>query len=105
MNSFNHYAYGAVFGWMFNNSVGINMLKPAYKEILIKPIIDKRLGFVDCSFKSKYGEIKVYWKYENNKIKYRISVPSRIKAKIDLGDGKIISLNNGGEVKRVVKYE
>lgn len=105
MNSFNHYAYGAVFGWMFNHSVGINMLKPAYKEILIKPLIDKRLGFVDCSFKSKYGEIKVYWKYSNNKVNYRIFVPHRIKAKIDLGDGKIISLKNGGEIKRVVKYE
>ena len=105
MNSFNHYAYGAVFGWIFNNCAGINLVKPAYKEILIKPLIDKRLGFVDCSFKSKYGDIKVYWKYDNCKVSYKISVPKGIKATIELGDNNPEILRDGGSLKRVVDYE
>lgn len=105
MNSFNHYAYGAVFGWIFNNCAGINLVKPAYKEILIKPLIDKRLGFVDCSFKSKYGDIKVYWKYDNCKVSYKISVPKGIKATIELGDNNPEILCDGGSLKRVVDYE
>ena len=104
MNSFNHYAYGAVFGWIFNNCAGINMVKPAYKEILIKPLIDKRLGFVDCSFKSRYGDIKVYWKYENGKVSFKISVPKGIKATIDLGNNNPKILNDGGSLKKVVDY-
>ena len=105
MNSFNHYAYGAVFGWMFNSCVGINMLKPAYKEILIKPIVDKRLGFVDCSFKCKYGVIKVNWKYNNGNVKYEIVVPKGIKASIDLGDNRVIKFPSGGTLRKTIKYD
>ena len=103
MNSFNHYAYGAVFGWMFNNCVGINMLKPAYKEVLIKPLVDKRLGFVDCSFKTKYGTIKVNWKYRDGGVDYKISVPKGIKATIDLNDNHPQVLSNGGTLKKTVR--
>lgn len=102
MNSFNHYAYGAVFSWMFNNCAGINMVKPAYKEILIRPKPDKRLGFVDCIFKSKFGDIKVNWKYRDNDVSYDITVPKGIKAKIDLGDNNPIVLPKGGKIKKTV---
>ena len=105
MNSFNHYAYGAVFGWMFNNCAGINMVKPAYKEVLIKPLIDKRLGYVDCVYKSKYGDIKVNWKYNDGTVSYKISIPKGIKAKIDLGDNNPVVFPSGGSLKRVVDYE
>ena len=105
MNSFNHYAYGAVFGWMFNNCVGINMLKPAYKEILIKPLVDMRLGFVDCSFKTRYGFIKVYWKYNDGKVNYRISVPKNIKATIELNDGELFKLDSGGTLRKTINYD
>ena len=105
MNSFNHYAYGAVFGWMFNNSVGVNIVKPGYKEIAIKPIIDKRLGYVDCTFKCKYGDIKVYWKYNNNQVEYDITVPSGIKAKVELENDSPVLLASGGHIQKVIKYE
>ncbi len=105
MNSFNHYAYGSVFGWMFNNSVGINMLKPGYKEVLIKPLIDKRLGFINCQFKCKYGIIRVYWKYTNNYVKYEIHIPNGVKATIDLGDNYPIVVKGETIVKKVIKHE
>ncbi len=80
MNSFNHYAYGAVYAWIFNNSVGIKIIKPGYKEIEISPIIDKRLSYVKSIMKTSYGDIKVYW----DKNKYQITVPKGIKAYIKL---------------------
>ena len=101
MNSFNHYAYGSVFGWIFNNSVGINIVEPSYKEIIIKPLIDKRLGYVDCLFKTKYGKIKVYWNVNSdNKVSYKISVPKGIKATIELDDGFKKTFTSGGTLKR-----
>ena len=98
MNSFNHYAYGSVFYWIYNNSIGINILKPGYKEILIKPLIDKRLGFVDGFYDSKFGRISVKWKCENEKVSYNIRVPKGIKAYIELENGYKTILENGGKV-------
>ncbi|MCQ2795029.1 MAG: glycoside hydrolase family 78 protein [Bacilli bacterium] len=80
MNSFNHYAYGAVYSWIFNNAVGIKIKKPGYEEIEISPIPDKRLGYVKSMTKTKFGDIKVYW---DDKV-YKISVPKGIKARIIL---------------------
>ena len=80
MNSFNHYAYGAVYAWIFNNAVGIKIKKPGYEEIEISPIPDKRLGYVKSMMKTKFGDIKIYW---DNKV-YKISVPKGIKARIIL---------------------
>ena len=105
MNSFNHYAYGAVFGWMFNHSVGVKIVKPGYKEILIKPLVDKRLGFVDCVFNTKYGDIKVNWKIIDKQVKYVIEVPKGIKATIDLGDNNIYRFASGGTLKKSVHYD
>ena len=104
MNSFNHYAYGAVFSWMFNNSVGIKMVKPGYKEIVIKPLIDKRLGFVNCSFKTKYGIIKVFWKYNDKTVRYEISVPKGIKSTIDLGRNHLYKMEGEATIKKVIKH-
>jgi len=89
MNSFNHYAYGAVYAWIFNNIVGIKIDKPGYKEVTIKPIYDKRLGYVKSTMKTINGDIKVYW----DKKEYRISVPKNIKAHVILGKtyNKVIS--------------
>ena len=72
MNSFNHYAYGSVFSWIFENCVGIKPVKPGYKEILIEPLIDKRLGGIHCKYCSSYGSIVVEWKISGGKVKYKI---------------------------------
>ena len=92
MNSFNHYAYGAVFGWMFDNAVGINILEPGYKKVLIKPHPDKRLKSVKCKFKTRNGNIYVSWKYIKNKILYSIRCTKAINALIELEDGYTIEL-------------
>lgn len=102
MNSFNHYAYGAVYGWMFNNSVGINLIRPNYQEIEIKPLIDKRLRYVKGKYLSSYGEIEVEWIVKENEVSYYISIPKGITAHISLEDGfkKTIS---GDELVHITK--
>lgn len=99
MNSFNHYAYGSFYAWVFNNSLGINALKPGYKEVLISPKPDKRLGYAKGEYKTKYGIIEVYWKYnKDNDVSYKIVVPKGIKAIIKLDNGYESTLVDGGRI-------
>ncbi|HKB45073.1 MAG TPA: family 78 glycoside hydrolase catalytic domain, partial [Chitinophagaceae bacterium] len=57
MNSFNHYAYGAIGDWMYRVVAGIEIGKPGYKHILIQPQPDKRLRYAKASYESDYGQI------------------------------------------------
>lgn len=95
MNSFNHYAYGAVFDWIFSNTLGIKLIKPGYKEIMIKVLPDKRLGFASGGITTKYGKINVSWYYQGEDLKLEVEIPKGIKASIVLKD-KVIIVEDGG---------
>ena len=95
MNSFNHYAYGAVYDWIFSNSVGIKLIKPRYKEVIINPKIDKRLGFVDGSILLKSGLLRVKWYFNGSSLIYEIEVPKNVTAKVILVDGRNYTVKEG----------
>jgi alpha-L-rhamnosidase len=95
MNSFNHYAYGAVFDWIFGVSAGIKALAPAYKEILLAPHPNKKLGFADTSYESRSGLIRSYWCYKDDAIHYEFEVPKGVTAHIELPSGKRESVGGG----------
>jgi acetylornithine deacetylase/succinyl-diaminopimelate desuccinylase-like protein len=59
MNSFNHYAYGAVVGWMYNQAAGIGFdaANPGFKHIILSPNPDQTVAFIDATFDSAYGPI------------------------------------------------
>ena len=86
MNSFNHYAYGAVCEWIWETAAGIasDPLNPGFKHIIMKPIPDKRLGSVDAEFKSAAGLIKSAWKYEGDKWIWEFTVPEGATASVTL---------------------
>ena len=88
MNSFNHYAYGAVGDWMYGNMAGINTDEnaPGFKHIIFKPETDERIDFVEASIETAYGEVKSEWKRENGKILYTFTVPVGAAATAYVGD-------------------
>ena len=86
MNSFNHYAYGSVFDWIFNYAAGINPLKPGYEEVLIKPYVSKDLGHLDVKYKTKFGLLCVRWYFQDNATIYEISIPKGIKARVEINN-------------------
>lgn len=92
MNSFNHYAYGAVGDWIYKTVMGINIDEAGYKKVTIAPNPDKRLDFGKCTVKTQFGVIKSEWKYEENKICYEIEVPDGVCADIKLPDGQESSI-------------
>ncbi len=95
MNSFNHYAYGAVYDWMFGSSVGIKPLEPAYQKIKIEPHPDRRLGFADASIDSRNGRIRAHWYYKGDTIHYEFEIPAGVTAHLRLPSGAGHTLTGG----------
>ena len=64
MNSFNHYAYGAVVEWLFSTAAGIGVRpeEPGRLHIELKPVLDRRLGHVTARQRTVVGEIASAWR-------------------------------------------
>jgi len=106
MNSFNHYAYGAVVNWYYEKIAGIvpDTKNPGYKHFFLFPRPSKELSTVDCRLKTHYGTIKMYFKMEYQNVKMRINIPDNTTAHLKLEDCKVYSLDcsrkkYSGEIK------
>ncbi len=82
MNSFNHYAYGAIGQWMYERVAGVKPIKAGYKEILIAPIPGGPLTSAEASYNSPYGLVSSSWKIENGVFKLKATIPPNTTAKI-----------------------
>ncbi|WP_333888447.1 family 78 glycoside hydrolase catalytic domain [Sphingobacterium siyangense] len=88
MNSYNHYAYGAIGDWMYRTIAGINSAAdaPGYKSIVIAPKPGGKLTHAAAELETVYGTIKSAWVLENNLLKLDVTVPANTRAKIVLVD-------------------
>ncbi len=86
MNSFNHYAYGAVLAWIYKSAAGIAACPcdPGFKTIIMAPKPDKRLGSISAEYKAPTGLIKSAWRYEGDKWIWDFTVPAGSTAKVTL---------------------
>ncbi len=84
MNSFNHYAYGAIGDWMYRVSAGIDAQSPGYKFILIQPHFSAKLDYSKASLDSPYGTIASGWERKDGKIILRVTIPANTKATIKI---------------------
>lgn len=86
MNSFNHYAYGCVCEWMWESMAGIatDTKEPGFKRIIMKPVPDKRLGYVKAEYASAAGTIKSHWQYDGDLWKWSFTVPEGAVAEVTL---------------------
>jgi alpha-L-rhamnosidase len=105
MNSFNHYAYGAIGDWMYRSSAGINNGKPGYKDIIINPHITKRLDFSKAVFESPYGRIASGWERKNGKLILTVKIPSNTSATILLPANDISKVRYTGPLTGKDKKE
>jgi alpha-L-rhamnosidase len=84
MNSFNHYAYGAIGDWMYRVVAGLQEAAPGYKEILVAPKPGGGLTNANTELQSPYGPIKSSWKIVGNTMTVDVSVPVNTRANIEL---------------------
>ena len=82
MNSFNHYAYGAIGRWMYERIAGIKPLEAGYKKIEIAPIPGGPLTSASASYDSPYGKVSSSWKIEDGTLNLQVIIPSNTIAKV-----------------------
>lgn len=84
MNSFNHYAFGAICEWMFQNMAGIQPGESAgFNTFVIKPeIAASDINYVNATYHSIKGEIRSSWKKINGRLEIRVSIPVNTKADV-----------------------
>jgi hypothetical protein len=84
MNSFNHYAYGAVGDWMFRTIGGIAPAAPGYREIAVAPLPGGGLTHADMHLASPYGDIRSNWALDGGAMAGAFSVPFNTRATVTL---------------------
>jgi alpha-L-rhamnosidase len=83
MNSFNHYAYGAVGDWMFQNLGGLQIVEPGYKKSRIAPLVGQGgLTHAKCSIRTPYGPLASEWKLANGELTLAVTVPANTSAEV-----------------------
>lgn len=90
MNSFNHYAYGAVGAWIYENITGIRTdpEAPGFKHIILRPRLpagwpgggEKKLTYARAQFQSLFGSIKSHWWIEGETLNWEVKVPPNTTA-------------------------
>jgi alpha-L-rhamnosidase len=98
MNSFNHYAYGAIGDWMYRVSAGIQEMAPGYKQIIFLPSPTKKLTYSKSSFESPYGTIFSGWERKDGKILIHVTIPANTNAKVLLPISDPAKVTENGKV-------
>ena len=75
MNSFAHYSFGAVYGWMVEHIGGID-LAVARDHVLIRPRIDPNLTWAKTSYKGPAGRIATDWKRDGDRLDLEVTIPA-----------------------------
>jgi alpha-L-rhamnosidase len=78
MNSFNHYAYGAIGDWLYRSVAGLDTYddQPGYKHSVIKPHPGDSLNQVNADYKTNYGMLSSHWKKEGGSFYLTVEIPS-----------------------------
>ena len=84
MNSFNHYAFGAVGEWLFSTMAGIEGTSPGFKHITIRPHPGGNITWVRSSYHSIHGRIESNWRVEKNNFHLQIRIPLNTTATVHL---------------------
>ena len=97
MNSFNHYAYGAIGEWMYRIVTGIELdeAHPGYKHVLIQPQPGGGLTFANASVESIYGRVASGWKIADGRFALTIEVPANTTATVRLPRAKLEQVTEG----------
>lgn len=104
MNSFNHYAYGAVAEWLYRYMTGIapDERQPGFRHFILQPHPDSRayavepITWAEGCFDSPQGMITSRWeKQPDGTVCYDFNIPSGTSATCYLPDGTTAELQAG----------
>jgi alpha-L-rhamnosidase len=95
MNSYNHYAYGAVADWIYRYAAGIDFspLDAGFHTIYLHPHFDKNLGSLDFGYQSPYGPIQSSWKTSGNTVVWKLTIPPNSTGRLPVAEAHDWRLN------------
>jgi len=106
MNSFNHYAYGAIGEWLYSHVTGIRIDEnnPGYKKFKLSPHPGGDMNYASAEFLSMYGKIKSEWRTEEDKFNYVVEIPANTTAMVTLPNANLSEIKiNGAEINDRLK--
>ena len=88
MNSFNHYALGAVADWLHRSVAGLAPAAPGYRRLLVRPLPGRRLDHAAARLDTPYGRAEAGWRRAGDEVVVHATVPSGTIASVELPDGR-----------------
>jgi alpha-L-rhamnosidase len=84
MNSYNHYAYGAVADWIYRYAAGVDAMPvdAGFHTIYLHPNFDPSLGSLDLRYRSSYGEIRSSWSTKDGTVTWLVTIPPNTTARL-----------------------
>jgi alpha-L-rhamnosidase len=104
MNSFNHYAYGAIGDWMYRTMGGLDTdpSGPGYKKVSIAPQPGGGITQASTKLETLYGLTASEWRIENGIFKLKVTIPPNVTAKVRLpGAGRAAVTESGKSLKDI----
>lgn len=88
MNSFNHYAYGAIGQWMYERLAGLapDPAQPGYRHFFVRPLLTPRLDSARAELETPYGKAASGWARKEGKVVLEVTVPPNTSATIEFPD-------------------
>ena len=122
MNSFNHFAFGAVGEWMVRTIGGIEVVddypafgtvtltpvldgpvkssaegRRAFEHVLLRPMLGGGVTWAKCSHDSISGRFTVSWKVDGDVLTYECTVPANASATLELPATSVAGVTEGGQ--------
>jgi len=99
MNSFNHYAYGAIGDWMYRVMAGLEIdeAMPGYKHVLIQPRPGGGFTSATASHQTMYGPLSSAWTLKDGRFELSVEVPPNTRATVRLPRAQVAGVTEGGQ--------
>lgn len=99
MNSFNHYAYGAIGDWMYRVIAGLDTYEdgPGYKHIKIQPHPGGKLTNAAATLQTYYGTVSSSWTINGNELTLDVEIPANTTADIYIPAANATTITESGK--------
>jgi len=99
MNSFNHYAYGAIGDWMYRVMAGIDTdpAAPGYKHVLVRPRPGGGFTRVKAHHDTMHGRVSSAWTLEDGRFALDVEIPPNTTATVRLPSARLADVSEGGK--------
>jgi len=89
MNSFNHYAYGAVGDWLVSTVAGLQFdpAQPGYRHIIFKPRPGGTITWAHAQIVIPQGEAATRWELKKKRLELNLKIPAGCTATLSMPDG------------------